>query len=234
MLGDLTARVPNFGTIDAPARDHETLLWIGRLLACIEYLGDGADIAFTRVAAQNLGGLTHEGNVTTLLTNLYSALAKAEARLPTAARGTFIGAGNAMDGLAAVARVFGGAAKDLLIVDPYMGERAVMDFIPMAAEGIRIRLLADAASVKPGLNPAVEAWARQYGRTRPLVVRLAPARSLHDRLVLIDGATAWSLTQSLEHLAQRSPASVARLPAEVASLKISFFDDLWAKAQTFP
>jgi hypothetical protein len=83
-----------------------------------------------------------------------------------------------------------------LIVDAYMDADVLTKFCVTAPEGIPIRLLADAASVKPGLAPATHAWVAQYGAARPLEARLARRRALHDRAIFVDHSTAWILTQS--------------------------------------
>ncbi|ARU25109.1 phosphoribosyltransferase (plasmid) [Ralstonia solanacearum] len=84
--------------------------------------------------------------------------------------------------------------------------------------------------MKPGLKPAAESWAKQYNSVRPIEVRLAPAKSLHDRLITVDDAQAWTLTQSLKDFAARSPASIVRVDTETASLKIHAYAAIWQSA----
>src|SRR4029077_2641824 len=113
------------------------------------------------------------------------------------------------------------AKHEVLIVDPYMDEKALIDFAPLAPEGIAIRLLADEKDHKPTLHPAQERWVQQYGKSRPLEVRLALPRVLHDRLAIVDEAETWVLTQSLNALAARSPAAVVRVDPETSGLKVA-------------
>ena len=70
----------------------------------------------------------------------------------------------------------------------------------------------------------------QYGGTRPLAAKLSAARSLHDRLIAVDGAQVWVLTQSLNGFAVRSPATIIRTDAETAGLKIAAYAVLWNAA----
>jgi hypothetical protein len=158
------------------------------------------------------------------------ALAKAELKAPATAQGSFIPAGNVFDAMAAIGKILGGATRDVLIVDPYMDERALTDFAPLVPEHVAIRLLSDLDSVKPTLRPAAARWAAQYGTSRPLAAKLAPARTLHDRLIAIDGATVWVLTQSLNAFATRSPASIVRVDDETANLKIAAYQAMWGHA----
>jgi hypothetical protein len=73
-------------------------------------------------------------------------------------------------------------------------------------------------------------WTSQHGTSRPLGVRLAPPRALHDRAILIDGMTAWILTQSIKDFAKRSPAEIVRAD-DTASLKIAAYEAVWWSRQ---
>jgi hypothetical protein len=161
---------------------------------------------------------------------VHRALAVAELRAPAATQGSFIPAGNAMDAFTAMSKVLGGVSKDVLIIDPYLDERALTDFAPLSPEGVTIRLLADMKHHKPTLKPAAQSWGSQYGATRPLAVRIAPPRTLHDRALIVDGTQAWVLTQSLNAFATRAPASIVRVDDETAALKIAAYEDMWAAA----
>jgi hypothetical protein len=151
-------------------------------------------------------------------------------RLSTRTQGAFISAGNPFDAFAAFAKVLSMATNDILMIDPYMDEKALSDFAVLAAEGMAIRLLADEHGKKASLKPAVERWISQYGTKRPLEARPAGARSLHDRLLIIDGSTAWVLTQSMNAFAARAPASIVRVDTDTASLKIVAYSTIWSSA----
>jgi hypothetical protein len=116
--------------------------------------------------------------------------------------------------MAVIGSVLRTAKQGVFIVDPYMDEKALTDFAPLAAEGVTIQLLADQQWHKPTLRPARERWSTQYGASRPLEARLAPAKTLHDRLIIIDDEHTWVLTQSLNAFAARSPAAVVRVDDE--------------------
>jgi hypothetical protein len=76
----------------------------------------------------------------------------------------------------------------------------------------------------------VQRWAAQHGPKRPIEARATAPRLLHDRLIVVDDAKVWNVSQSFKDLAARSPASITVAPAEVASLKISAYADMWAAA----
>jgi hypothetical protein len=217
----------------------EILKWLARAHALVSTQGNAQDIAGIRTATSNAtlyytGDLADQGPrksaVKKIVTILYRALALAELDAPTTVRGAFIPAGNSFDAMAAVSRTLSGARHDALIVDPYMDEKALTDFAPLAPEGTIIRLLADQHSHKPTLRPAAERWKSQYGPKRPLVVKLAAGRVLHDRLIIADGTDVWILTQSLKDFAVRSPASIVRADGDAAALKISAYQDIWDSA----
>jgi hypothetical protein len=169
--------------------------------------------------------------------SFYDVRARAEEKLgerltPVAGDGAFIGAGDVLDAYTAIGKVLETAKVDVLIVDPYMDEKAVTDFAPLIGGGINIRLLSDVQSSKATLGPAAKRWAIQYGSAHPLEARLAAARSLHDRLIVIDVQEAWVLTQSLKDFAARSPASIIRVDRQIAEMKIGAYEALWLGAQS--
>jgi hypothetical protein len=161
---------------------------------------------------------------------LYQALALAERDAPAQNQGAFIPAGNAFDAMSAVGKVLERASNSIRIVDPYMDCKVLTDFAVLAKEGVLIQLLTDQGTHKPSFQPAVDNWKIQYCSSRPLEARLAPPRTLHDRVMFIDGSDAWTLTQSLNAFATRSPASIVRVDADTAALKIAAYDDLWNTA----
>jgi hypothetical protein len=157
-------------------------------------------------------------------------LATVEVELPTSFSGAFIPAGNVFDAMVAVDRVFKSAKTELLIVDPYLDEKILTEFALLAPTGVRLRLLCDAAGYKPSLEPASKKWTQQNGATRPLEVKAAPARTLHDRLVAVDRTSVWMIGQSFNALATRAPTSFGKSDPETAALKISAYEDVWNKA----
>jgi hypothetical protein len=167
------------------------------------------------------GGLSHAGS-----------LHLASLRDSDAASGKFIGVGDAFTAFHAIADVLRSARRDILIVDPYLSERALFDFVPTALEGVAVRLLVDARArnLHPALKVGVERWQRQHEATRPLAARYTSVGKLHDRIFTIDNSDVWLSTQSLKDIAARSPASVIRLEPAVAVLKREAHEALWVDA----
>ena len=229
-LGRLVEAMPDLSHHN---QSQELNMWLGRAFALVEQTKDGPDIGAFRAATGSLFDQTYairDKARTTIKDVLYRRLCVAELNAPVSAQGAFIPAGNAFDAMAAVGKVLKPATKDVLIVDPYMDEKALTDFASLAAETCHIRLLADQNSRKLTLKPAVERWLAQYTTVRPLQALLAAPRVLHDRLIIVDNLTAWVLTQSLNAFATRSPASIVRVDAETAKLKVDAYQDIWNAA----
>jgi hypothetical protein len=210
-LGSLVAEMPDLA--HGPITP-EMNRWMGRAIALVEAIADRADVLTLRVACQNLDSVIRAVNAQTIASIVYSALAKAELIAPAAAQGAFIAAGHTFDAFAAVGKVVATAKKDVLMVDPYADEKVLTDYAILAPEKITVRILADQADHKKSLKPAAERWVQQIGSARPLSVRLAPAKALHDRLIVVDGNTAWTLGQSFNKLAERAHTSLVRMDPE--------------------
>jgi hypothetical protein len=229
-IGALLATAPNLQGYDEKYNlPDATMAWLGKAAALVRE-ADPAGLSGIKfeMAAENLVKTMNPfAQERQILLILNMALAKLEAKVPAQARGAFVSAGEEFDAISALASVLGEAGSDVLIVDPYLDEHALMDFGVLVKEGVPLRLLADEATIKPGLKPAAERWIAQYRNKRPLSIRVAPARSLHDRLIAIDNSTTWILTQSLKDFAKRSPAVIQRSDPELAQMKITAFSDLW-------
>jgi hypothetical protein len=211
----------------------ETNRWLGRAAALVELTGDTANFVSLKVASQNLATVLRETNAQTIAVIVQQALAKAEVNAPATSQGTFIAAGSTFDAYAAVGKTLAQAKTDVLMVDPYADEKVLTDYAALAPDTIAVRLLTDKASHKNTLKPAAERWLQQFGPARPLEVRLAAARTLHDRLILVDGKTAWTLGQSFNKLAERAHTSLVRLPPEAGAEKIAAYEAMWATAVRF-
>jgi hypothetical protein len=218
--------MPDF--FSGKAWSTDTHKWVGRADALVMECGDIRDQAEWRTAIMLFDEKPHTA-ASLITTVLYRVLAAAELKAPPSVRGAFIPAGGSFDAFAALAKVLQSANKEVLIVDPYMDETALTEFGGAVPAGVLLRLLADQSTHKPTLQPAATRWASQHGVSRPIQVRLAPQKTLHDRAIFIDRMTAWILTQSLKDFAKRSPAEIVRAD-DTAALKIDAYEAIWASA----
>jgi hypothetical protein len=92
--------------------------------------------------------------------------------------------------------------------------------------------MADPASNKhkKTLKPAAEKWVKQFGQARSLEVRLAAANTLHDRLIVTDGTSVWTLGQSFNALAERSHTSLAKMDPQSGTLNNAAYEAAWKAA----
>jgi hypothetical protein len=226
-LHALVNKMPHFKVLDDDSRR-----WLGRLSALVQETGSISDqVALSSNATRLEKPLLREGSVAEIKNILFRALAFAELGAPSAVQGAFIAAGNQFDAFSAVSKILGEAKRTVLFVDPYMDATALTDFAVLAPEGILVRLLADEAAIKASLEPAIPRWLKQQGGARPLEVRVAAARSLHDRSIQIDQTAAWIATQSFKDLAARSPASLSLLDGEAGKMKIEAYETIWESSK---
>ena len=228
-LGRLIETMPSFEGVEQLSTEHHQ--WIGRADALIGLGGPLGDQMDWRSAVAKLQQLARRpSGLEEMKIVLFRVLAAAELKAPPGVGGAFIPVGNNFDAFAALSKLLQTATKDVLIVDPYMDESALTEFGSAVPVGVMLRLLSDQASNKPTLAPAAKKWIEQFGVLRPLAVRLAPAKTLHDRAIFIDQTTAWLLTQSLKDFAKRSPAEIVRAD-DTAELKVNAYELIWASAQ---
>ncbi|RWP44326.1 MAG: phosphatidylserine/phosphatidylglycerophosphate/cardiolipin synthase family protein [Mesorhizobium sp.] len=214
--------------------DNDAHQWLGRVYALVHSLGMFPEALKLSFLTADLAKEGDADLARQVMSVLYRALAVAELKAPAATRGMFINAGSAFDAMVAVGKVLAAANSQLLIVDPYMDEKVLTDFAVLASEGVSINLLTDSATVKPSLSPAANRWKQQHGTKRPLDVRVSAPKLLHDRTIIVDGTTVWTLTQSFNAFAARSPASIVRIEGDAVGLKISAYDEFWINGLTLP
>lgn len=231
-LGRLLADQPDLLAFDESWNlPTSTIQWLAQATALVKASGDlSLAVRMEHAVKQLVGTYQTEQNAREIVLILNQALATLELQLPAGAQGAFVTPGASLDAYAALSKIITAATRSVLIVDPYMDITAVTEVAELVPNGVRVQLLSDAGAVKPTLRPAASKWVQQYGAVRPLEVRLAAARSLHDRLVITDATVAWVLTQSLKDFAKRSPATIQRADPDLAAMKAAAFEAIWGGA----
>lgn len=222
---------PDFRAIcsDSQVRP-DTLQWVGQLAVLIDAMKLTKESVELGVAEGMLVSSQGSAGGSQIRAVLYKVLGHAELKAPTAAQGAFVAAGEQVDAYGAIAKILDSAQARLLIVDPYLDATLVTDFLAAARVGVVLQVLADEGAVKDTLVPAAERWIAQYGSDRPLAVRLAAKRTLHDRLIVVDNKEVWSLTQSIKDFAKRSHAAALKVDEETGALKVAAYCDAWDTA----
>lgn len=211
------------------AMTAEQMRWVGQASALIEAFSDLGLKMEMQNAINGLNSPHRQMSYQKLLQIMHTALGRVELLCAPSVQGSFLPAGSPHDAFEAVARIFRAATKDILIIDPYMDATVLSDFCTTAPEHVVLRLLTDEGAVRPDLAPAGQRWKTQRA-TRPVEIRVAPARTLHDRAFIVDGAQAWTVTQSLKDLAARAHGEIVRAD-DIAQLKIAAYEDIWLKAR---
>jgi hypothetical protein len=227
-LGRLRNETPPWSELGKPATNK----WIGSILAVVEAV-DGClmEVVTLRQYFDHINRTGPSAQTANMIAQaLDTVSAKLELKLPAEAQGTFIPAGGVYDGYQAVSKAVVLAQKHVLFVDPYADGTLVSDFAPLAAEGLPVYVLGDQKYAQPNLKPAAVRWIAQWGDKRPLEVRITPARTLHDRLLVVDSSTAWVVGQSFKDLAKRAHSSLVRMDPDSGTLKINAHLELWQNA----
>ncbi|APC14435.1 hypothetical protein BLL42_01275 [Pseudomonas frederiksbergensis] len=231
-LGYLIAEMPDMATHQWQTAEGQR--WLGRASALLEQSGSIMDAATFNAATERLSSNAlipgHPEAVQLMTTVLYRALARAELQASPSTRGAFIPVGETFSAFTAISKILTEARNTVMFVDPYADANLLTDFAVLVPEGVTILILADTSGRKAALAPAVRHWAQQYSSARPLEARLAPDRSLHDRLIIVDELESWSLGQSFNALAARAPTSLVRADSETAQLKIQAHSLIWQTA----
>lgn len=225
-LKELADTEPSF-----EASTPELARWLGRLYDAVERSGARNELIGLKLASDNVVGILNSNYAPQIRNVLYRTLARVERELPEAAQGGFIAAGDVFDALTVMGSALEKARARVLFVDPYMGPEALSKFALMVPEGVQVDLLGGKGRAKPSLEPAALAWVEQYAGKRPLRVRLADPALLHDRLMLVDDGEAWDVSQSLNALATRSPATISKSKPEHAAMKIEAYAPLFDRAE---
>ncbi|MGA9442040.1 MAG: hypothetical protein WBV18_01230 [Methyloceanibacter sp.] len=236
--GILLSDVPNFerqGTL-SDVEDQ----WLAAAIAVIESASKivtvpdvleifDAKYAAKVVVSQTTNAYLRATNARALISVLRRVLGRLELQVQTEIVGAYVPAGDVDEAYKAVGDVLKTAANDILLVDPFADETILNAYADLAPDHIIVRILTDPDRYKPTLKTAHELWKRKYRDKRPLDVRLAKA-PLHDRLIILDGERAWTVTQSFKDLAATHPATIVSTPNEIADLKIKAYQNIWGDA----
>lgn len=231
-LGVLLADVPDLDHPSSPA----TVRWLARLYAVVRETTKYDSVASTelKLAIDNLD-LDFVASPTRVLSIAHRVLAILERRVPASTGGAFIPVGDVFDGMVKVGSVVSSAKKSVLFVDAYAAANILSDYATFAAEGVSIEVLAAQNQVKPNLAAATRTWQSQYGQKRPLEVRLAPQKTVHDRAIFIDDREAWTIGTSFNSVATRAPTLLQRVgQTDVFPDKLSAYRSIWSEASPMP
>ena len=119
----------------------------------------------------------------------------------------------------------------LFLVEPDAAAKILADYAILAPERVTVRRLADEAQYRPSLIGGVQRWRQRFGDNRNLMVRVASANTLSERLILLDGGRAWVLGVPFSHLARRTLTTLVRMRPEEEVRKIEVYAEIWEEAK---
>ena len=171
-------------------------------------------------------GPLNEAQIAAIEAALYRAYNRARLRASSTLTSTYIPTGGSFDAYAAIVTAMKPARAEVFFIDGYVDETAFKDLLrwPLRASSSACSTT-DRCSM--AIPPLLEKWHEQHGATRPVEIRVAPRPALHDRAILVDGASGYAVSQSLKDLAARSPATLLLLPPEIAKLKADHYHGVW-------
>ena len=227
-LGRLIAEMPELAS--GPITP-EVERWLASASALVKSSGSLAEALQLAVACENLRGPLRARNAETITNILHRVLAKAELDAAPEIRGSVLLIGENFDSYMALRQLLGTATTDALMVEPDAVGKVLADYAILAPERVTVRLLADEARYKPSLIAGVQRWHRRFGDRRNLMVRLAAANTLHERIILLDGGRAWVLGVPFSDLAKRAHTTLVRMLPEDEARKIAIYAEIWEEAE---
>jgi hypothetical protein len=227
-LGRLIAEMPELAS--GPITP-EVQRWLASANALVKSSGSLTEALQLTVACENLDGLLRARNAETIINILYRVFVKAEVNAPREVRGSVLLIGGNLDAYMAMRRLLATATSDALLVEPDAAGKILADYAILAPERVTVRLLADEAQYRPSLVGGVQRWQQRFGDSRNLMVRVASANTLYERLILLDGGRAWLLGVPFSHLAKRTHTTLVRMRPEEEARKIAVYAEIWEEAK---
>lgn len=207
---------------------------LAKIAVLIESAGYTADYVEFITAVQGLNRnetRTLDIHVATIETVFQRALARAELAADVTGQTHFIPSGQEFSATTSVRKIVSEAKESVRFVDPYAGIELLEQFAILCNEGIRVQVLADRRAMKSELPKSAEAWSNQYEDLRPLEIRLAMPRMLHDRVIFVDQEKVWVVGQSFNALATRAATTLVPILDDAAKIKIDAYEQIWDSAE---
>jgi hypothetical protein len=227
-LGRLIAETPDLASGPVTPEVRRWLAIANSLIKLSGSLTEGLQLA---VACENLDGPLRARHAETITNILHRALIRAEENAPREIRGSVLLIGGDVDAYRAMRQLLVTANGDALLVEPEATGKFLADYAILAPERVTVRLLADEAGYRPSLIGGVERWHQRFGDGRKLIVRLASANTLYERIILLDGERGWVSGAPFSHLAKKSNTTLVRMRPEEEARKTAVYSEIWDDAK---
>jgi hypothetical protein len=220
-LRSLLDSAPNFSAYAPTSAEHQS--WLGKGHALVSRWNEFEAISFKSAADLLHLSLAHDGLVAAILGTIHRAIADLELDRPRLA-GQAFGPGEVYDFFKLLSTAVGSATSAVLVIDPYVDDQIFDTYLSGIQGGVRVRILA--AKYGNLLKPAVQKFTAQHN----IPVEVRTSSDFHDRVLFIDGLSCWVMGQSLKDAAKAKPTYLLPLPTDIASLKITHYETIWARA----
>ena len=227
-LGRLIAETPELASGQITPKIRRWLAIASSLVKSSGNLVEGLRLA---VACENLDGPLRARHAETITNILHRVLVRAEENAPRESRGSVLLIRGDVDAYRAVRQLLVTANGDALLVEPEANGKFLADYAILAPERVTVRLLADEAGFGPTLIGGVERWHQRFGDGRKLIVRLASANTLYERIILLDGERGWVSGAPFKHLAKKSNTTLVRMRPEEEARKTAVYSEIWNDAK---
>ena len=217
------------GPRDFAANPDRCIPWLGRASAAMTQWDSIRAIAHFEPVVRSYAALQANANrvgFTPFRQTLLMALHQAENDLRLRTAGPLavgVQSGRVFEYFDEVRKLIEGARSDLLIVDPYLDAEFVSRYLPFAAPGATVRLLARERIST--LKPAVEAYRLQTA----LSVEVRTVGGFHDRYLFVDRQACYQSGASFKDGAKKSPTILVQITDAFPSVQITY-EELWKAA----
>ena len=228
-VGRLIAEMPELGS---GAITSKVQRWLVTATEVLRSSGSLKEALQLTTACENLDGPLRARDAETITSILHHTFNKAELNAPREVRGSVVLIGGNLNAFEAISRLLATASSDALLVEPDAAAKILADYGILAPERITMCLLADEAQYKPSLIEGVQRWQQRFGDSRKLMVRVASANTLHERLILLDSARGWVLGAPFSELAKRRHTLLLRMRPEEEARKLAVYAEIWRQAKS--
>jgi hypothetical protein len=221
-LRALAETAPSFDLWDPSSPIQQS--WLGRVHALLARWNMEEANTF-RTATDVMGvELLRANSLTKVFGILNRAIADLELQVPTIGSGT-TGPGAIFDFTKVLRELLASAMESILIVDPVLDEQVFTGYLSSIQPQVVIRLLVREKA--DSLKPAMDAIVTQ----KKLPLELRESDGVHDRIVCIDGRSCWVSGQPMKISVRTKQSYLAPLAAEVAELKLNYYQGVWGSAR---
>lgn len=220
-LRSLLERVPDLENYSPMNKNH--MVWLAQGHALLSRWDLLESVMFKTSSDFLTTVSTRESNIAKIFGVLYRAIADLELKVPSDVEVNF-GAGEVYDFFKALNRVISSAEKSILIVDPYLDETVFDHYLNSRNSDVQVRLLVNKDADK--LIPASKKYTGQHGN----ILEIRKSKTLHDRVIFIDGYVCWLIGQSVKDAAKAKPTYLVQLPPDVVTTKLANYEEIWSVA----